>query len=119
MHVSTGMQLKKLSLGHKTNHLIFLLLGFSAYVNGEREGVVLEKPFRMGESIAVERAKTEVERLSLPMLDIEAEINLASNVARSTQNDPTHGQIMKDLGVQRLPVMPTFLLFPQMYPKNP
>ncbi|CAM8963679.1 unnamed protein product [Rhodiola kirilowii] len=38
----------------------------TAYVNGEREGVVLEKPFKMGESIAAERARSVAERSSMP-----------------------------------------------------
>ncbi|CAM8966749.1 unnamed protein product [Rhodiola kirilowii] len=71
----------------------------TAYVNGEREGVVLEKPFKMGESIAAERARSVAERSSMPMLDIEAELSLAaSTVANSTANV---SQKMKDLGVQR------------------
>ncbi|CAM8892071.1 unnamed protein product [Rhodiola kirilowii] len=75
----------------------------TAYVNGEREGVLLEKPFMMGDSIAVERATSDVERLSSPVLDIEAEINLASSVAAgSNENDSMlMSQKMKDLGIQR------------------
>ncbi|KAL9674898.1 hypothetical protein QQ045_003097 [Rhodiola kirilowii] len=71
----------------------------TAYVNGEREGVVFEKSFKMGESIAAERARSVAERSSMPMLDIEAELSLAAlTVANSTANV---SQKMKDLGVQR------------------
>ncbi|CAM8960787.1 unnamed protein product [Rhodiola kirilowii] len=41
----------------------------TSYVNGEREGVVFEKSFKMGESIAAERARSVAERSSMPMLD--------------------------------------------------
>lgn len=56
----------------------------------------------MGESIAMERAKSDAERLALPTLDIEAEINMALKVSNSTKNGSKLGQIMKDLGAKRL-----------------
>uniref|UniRef100_A0A7N0VJJ0 Fatty acyl-CoA reductase n=1 Tax=Kalanchoe fedtschenkoi TaxID=63787 RepID=A0A7N0VJJ0_KALFE len=73
----------------------------TAYVNGEREGVVLEKPFRIGESIAAERARSDAERSSIPVLDIEAEIKLASRVC---DNNDSCCQKMRDLGEERAKV---------------
>lgn len=49
----------------------------TAYVSGEREGMIVEKPFHMGESIAREKAASEFPPLSYPMLDVDGEIEIA------------------------------------------
>ena len=58
---------------------------YTAYVNGER-GVVSEKPFCIGESIAGERATSANSSTSFPVLDVDAEIELASNVMESLKD---------------------------------
>jgi hypothetical protein len=45
----------------------------TAYVNGQRQGRILEKPFCIGDSIARERVTSETPPRSLPVLDVEAE----------------------------------------------
>ena len=73
-----------------------------AYVNGERQGRVSEKPFCIGDTIARETVSSEFPGKSMPLLDIEAEIKLAfaSGNARTTSN-ASSVQEMKDLGLAR------------------
>ncbi|KAL9659440.1 hypothetical protein QQ045_024246 [Rhodiola kirilowii] len=68
-------------------------------------------------STAVERATSDVERLSSPVLDIEAEINLASSVAAgSNENDSMlMSQKMKDLGIQRLNIITILNIYSLIY----
>lgn len=63
----------------------------TAYVNGQRQGMILEKPFCIGESITSE---------SLPKLSIEDEINLVSETKEAAE-DASVIQGMKELGMQR------------------
>ncbi|XXG45109.1 hypothetical protein AAC387_Pa02g0277 [Persea americana] len=68
----------------------------TAYVNGQREGRVLERPFHMGESIARERLTTESSANSLPELDVEAEMEL---IGASQEN--LMAKKMKEMGLDR------------------
>lgn len=71
-----------------------------AYVNGQRQGRVMEKAFCKGDSIASERFTNDPSSTSHPPLDIENEINLASN-SESKSGDIEATQKMKDLGLER------------------
>jgi fatty acyl-CoA reductase len=71
-------------------------------VNGQRQGLVLEKPFRMGDTIAKELASSEHSSSSSTVLDIEAEIKLAFDYSRRRSVDSaSFAQEMKDLGLER------------------
>uniref|UniRef100_A0A7N0VI45 Fatty acyl-CoA reductase n=1 Tax=Kalanchoe fedtschenkoi TaxID=63787 RepID=A0A7N0VI45_KALFE len=70
----------------------------TAYANGEREGIIIEKPLRMGDS--VEAAGCDGGLSSFEALDVDAEMKLASSVAASTEKDMVT-QKMKELGLQR------------------
>lgn len=74
-----------------------------AYVNGQRQGLVLEKPFRMGDTIAKELPGwSSSPGHKIPVLDIEAEIKLAFYSTRHRPDDsPSFAQEMKDLGLER------------------
>jgi len=72
-------------------------------VNGQRQGLVLEKPFRMGDTIAKELGSSSSgssEGYKIPVLDIEAEIKLAFS-RRHSDDSPSFAQEMKDLGLDR------------------
>lgn len=71
-----------------------------AYVNGQRQGRVMEKAFCKGDSIASERFTNDPSSTSLPPLDVENEINLASNSESKSEADEVT-QMMKDLGLER------------------
>ena len=69
-------------------------------MNGQRQGLVLEKPFRMGDTIAKELGSSEDKGSAV--LDIEAEIKLAFGYSRRHSGDSaSFAQEMKDLGLER------------------
>ena len=71
-------------------------------MNGQRQGLVLENPFRMGDTIAKELGSSSgsEEGYKIPVLDIEAEIKLAFS-RRHSDDSPSFAQEMKDLGLER------------------
>lgn len=60
----------------------------------------MEKPFRIGYSIARERVTSETSLRSLPVLDVEAENKLALD-SREAFQDNAVAQKMKELGLER------------------
>ncbi|PKA49346.1 Fatty acyl-CoA reductase 2 [Apostasia shenzhenica] len=73
----------------------------TAYVNGKRQGRVLEKPFCTGDTIVKELFSHELSADStMPLLDIEAEIDLAFR-KKSSPDDSQLVQQLKDLGLKR------------------
>ncbi|KAH7512345.1 hypothetical protein FEM48_Zijuj12G0080800 [Ziziphus jujuba var. spinosa] len=83
----------------KCKKLKLFLQVSTAYVNGERKGRIMEKPFCIGESIAGEINISGNPPNFLPTLDVESEINLAFTCKKAFQNNAT--QKMKDLGLER------------------
>ena len=83
-------------------YIFFVLLPKKkAYVNGLRQGRVLEKVFRVGESIAFESSVSEKgDRESLQILDIEKEMKLGL-CSDEALDDNSATQTMKELGLQR------------------
>ena len=77
-----------------------MLLCYTAYVNGERQGLIMEKPFHMGQTIAEESATSKTPPESIPVLDIIAEIELASDLKLSVHENVV-AQKMIELGLQR------------------
>ncbi|KAG9449622.1 hypothetical protein H6P81_009587 [Aristolochia fimbriata] len=76
----------------------------TAYVNGQRQGRVMEKAFSMGDTIARERAtlKNSFSPMSsLPLLDVESEIKLALALQTSSEEGNEVAQRMKAVGLQR------------------
>ncbi|XP_023543550.1 fatty acyl-CoA reductase 2 [Cucurbita pepo subsp. pepo] len=69
----------------KCSKLKLFLQVSTAYVNGQRQGKIMERPFCKGDSEA---------------LDVETEIKLAHDTQRAFQGNVT-AQTMKDLGLQR------------------
>ena len=70
---------------------------FAAYVNGQRQGRIMEKPFSMGDCIATENF-LEGNRKAL---DVDREMKLALDAARKGTQDQEKAQKMKDLGLER------------------
>ncbi|KAL9162642.1 hypothetical protein ABFS82_07G105500 [Erythranthe guttata] len=71
----------------------------TAYVNGEREGVILENPMMMGENRRKETYET-YPTSSLPRLNISDELNLASK-SGTNSTDCDFTKDMKRLGMER------------------
>ena len=71
-----------------------MTLSWAAYVAGEQEGIVLEKPFHLGETL------TEGTQL-----DIESELNLIKETRRELKanrsSEKAERRIMKELGLNR------------------
>ncbi|CAA0842790.1 Fatty acyl-CoA reductase 2 [Striga hermonthica] len=92
----------KLFLQVSTGKLLFLYLPAKiTYVNGQRLGRIMEKPFSMGESIAGETiADKNHQQLPLPKFSVEDEIKI---VLESKKGLDANAQLqkMKELGLQR------------------
>lgn len=90
--------LKKLI--HKSILSFFSISASIAYVNGQRQGRILEKPFSIGDTIAREKSFSEFSAKNTPLLDIETEIKLAFD-SKKTSRDSSMIQELKDLGLER------------------
>ncbi|KAE8689973.1 hypothetical protein F3Y22_tig00110930pilonHSYRG00086 [Hibiscus syriacus] len=71
-----------------------------AYVNGQRQGRVMEKPFDMGDCIAREILISETTPRLVPELDIEEEFVLARDTKEGCHESEV-AQKMKELGLER------------------
>ncbi|OEL29049.1 Fatty acyl-CoA reductase 2 [Dichanthelium oligosanthes] len=73
------------------------------YVSRQKQGMALERPFRLGDTIPKEFGTSDSSEQKNVVLDMEAEIKLAfSNSIRRHSDDPaSFSQEMKDLGLQR------------------
>ncbi|KAK9288642.1 hypothetical protein L1049_017102 [Liquidambar formosana] len=87
------------SFAKKCNRLSLFLHVSTAYVSGDREGVIMEKPFYIGESIAEKRVTSE-NHTSYQKLDVHTEIKLALDLGRSFQ-DNVGDEKKKELGLER------------------
>ncbi|WRX25521.1 Fatty acyl-coenzyme A reductase, partial [Theobroma cacao] len=70
------------------------------YVNGQRQGRIMEKPFDIGDCIARENLISETTPTSIPELDVEDELLLALN-SKKGFDDTEVAQKMKELGLER------------------
>lgn len=89
------------------NELSCIYVGFcsfiAAYVNGQRQGRIMEKPFCIGDCIARESFGDFVSENTPrfpPTLDVENEMKLALN-SKETFQENDLAQKMKELGLQR------------------
>lgn len=78
---------------------IYFIVSNAAYVNGQRQGRIMERPFSIGDSIA--REILEISSRSLPALDIEGEIKLALDFSKVSEEVNIVAQKMKELGLER------------------
>ena len=69
-------------------------------MNGQRQGRILERPFRIGETILRENLVNENPSSQIPMLDLEGELNLAQRLANTSAGNKTT-QKMKEIGLER------------------
>lgn len=71
----------------------------TAYVNGQRQGRVMEKTFGQGETIP-NQASLKNLATSMPLLDIKSEIKMAFDFGKTT-SDASSIQKMKEMGLER------------------
>ncbi|XP_024024401.1 fatty acyl-CoA reductase 2 [Morus notabilis] len=89
-----------MNFSKKCKKLKLFLQVSTAYVNGQRQGRIMEKPFRIGETIAGEKFISETPPGRLPMLDVKNEMKLAWTSKEAFENNAMT-QKMKELGLQR------------------
>ncbi|CAL4969405.1 unnamed protein product [Urochloa decumbens] len=104
MDINTLGPFRIMSFAQRFQRLKLFLHVSTAYVNGERRGVVLDKPFRLGDSIANEILgfPDSSEHIKNGVLDIEAESKLAFGSRRQSDDSACLiAKEMKDLGLKR------------------
>uniref|UniRef100_M0ZS89 Fatty acyl-CoA reductase n=1 Tax=Solanum tuberosum TaxID=4113 RepID=M0ZS89_SOLTU len=94
----------------KCKNLKLLMHYSTAYANGEREGLILEKPFTMGESITKEKITSISSFTNFPSLHVDNEMDLVSKLKNNITNNIGLEQIMKNLGVERV-IDPSIFLY--------
>ncbi|ONK59681.1 uncharacterized protein A4U43_C08F9250 [Asparagus officinalis] len=100
LDINTIGPFRLMSFAKRFKRLKLFLQVSTAYVNGQRQGRVLEKAFCIGDTIAREKNSSEFSENSMPLLDIEAEIKFAFS-SSVTNSNSSSVQEMKDLGLAR------------------
>ncbi|CAA6659853.1 unnamed protein product [Spirodela intermedia] len=98
LDINTVGPCRLMSLARRCEKVELFLQVSTAYVNGQRRGKILEKPFSMGDTIASEMVDTPK---STPKLDVKAELRLAAESAAATFPVNDLAQEMKNLGLER------------------
>ena len=86
------------------------VFGQTAYVNGQRQGLILEKPFCLGDTITKGIGSSYFSAHQNTVLDIEAEIKLAFYSGRHSSASASVTQEMKELGSRGILVFPCYFL---------
>ncbi|PSS36284.1 Fatty acyl-CoA reductase [Actinidia chinensis var. chinensis] len=100
LDINTGGPSRLMSLAKKCKKLKLFLQMSTAYVNGQRQGRIMEKPFGIGDSIARENLLFETQKIPLPTLRVEDELKLVLD-SKGTFDDNSVAQKMKELGLER------------------
>ncbi|XBH56048.1 hypothetical protein VPH35_077972 [Triticum aestivum] len=87
-----------MSFAQRFRRLKLFLQVSTAYVNGQRQGLILEKPFCLGDTITKGIGSSDFSAHQNTMLDIEAEIKLAFDSRRHSSASASVTQEMEELG---------------------
>ncbi|KAJ0982272.1 hypothetical protein J5N97_010527 [Dioscorea zingiberensis] len=90
-----------MSFAQRFHKLKLFLQVSTAYVNGQRQGKILEKPFCIGDTIATEILPSASLENPTRVLDVDGEIKLASECLSTESCNASLVQKMKDLGLER------------------
>ncbi|WVZ54079.1 hypothetical protein U9M48_004943 [Paspalum notatum var. saurae] len=102
MDINTLGPFRIMSFAQRFQRLKLFLHVSTAYVNGQRQGVVMEKPFQLGDTIGKEFGSSDSSECKLnALLDIEAEVKLAFATRIGDEDSPSLSQEMKRLGHDR------------------
>nr|GEY52763.1 fatty acyl-CoA reductase 2-like [Tanacetum cinerariifolium] len=97
LDINTGGPSRLMSFAKKCKKLNLFLQVSTAYVNGQRQGRIMEKPFNIGDSIARERL---MYGNHMPKLNVEDEIKMVLDSKKSLgENEMV--QKLKELGLER------------------
>ncbi|PHT37045.1 Fatty acyl-CoA reductase 2 [Capsicum baccatum] len=91
---------KKSYMKHYREITVCFILLPTAYVNGQRQGRIMEKPFCSGDSITKETLSAGVHKNSFSSLNVEDEIKLILESKQAIE-DNIVSQKMKELGLER------------------
>ncbi|XP_015951354.2 fatty acyl-CoA reductase 2, chloroplastic [Arachis duranensis] len=100
ININTKGPCRLMSIAKKCKKLKLFLHVSTAYVNGQRQGRIMERPFSIGDCIAREKSISEIPQSFLPALDIEGEINMVSNYNGNIE-DNLLAQKMREMGLER------------------
>ncbi|CAK9151894.1 unnamed protein product [Ilex paraguariensis] len=100
LDINTGGPSRAMSFAKKCKKLKLFLQVSTAYVNGQRQGRIMEKAFCLGDSIARENLKFAKPQISLPTLNVEDEIKMVLELKAGFE-DIVVAQKMKELGLKR------------------
>ncbi|KAL1554557.1 Fatty acyl-CoA reductase 2 [Salvia divinorum] len=99
LDINTGGPTRLMSFAKQCLKLKLFVQVSTAYVNGQRQGRIMEKPFCIGETIAGETVNGN-HQILLPKLSVEDEIKIVVEAKKTLGNDSLL-QAMKELGLQR------------------
>ncbi|XP_031128582.1 fatty acyl-CoA reductase 2 [Ipomoea triloba] len=100
LDINTGGPNRLMKFAHQCHKLKLFLHVSTAYVNGQRQGRIIEKPFCIGESIAGESVVNGNQETSVPKLNVEDEMEMVLSAKQGLQ-DGEMAQKMKELGLER------------------
>ncbi|KAI3738584.1 hypothetical protein L2E82_28621 [Cichorium intybus] len=101
LDINTRGPSRLMSFAKKCKKLNLFLQISTAYVNGQRQGRIMERPFNAGDSIASESlGYGDQEVISIPNLNVEDEIKLVLESKKSLGENEA-AQKLKELGVER------------------
>ncbi|ONK72607.1 uncharacterized protein A4U43_C04F21170 [Asparagus officinalis] len=102
LDINTMGPFRLMSFARRCKKLKLFVHVSTAYVNGQRQGRVLEEPLSIGDTIVPETiVSSDVSEKSIPFLDIGTEMKLAFSSAGRTTSGASSTQDMKDLGLTR------------------
>ncbi|KAJ0816470.1 putative oxidoreductase [Helianthus annuus] len=97
LDINTSGPSRLMSFAKKCKKLNLFLQVSTAYVNGQRQGIIMEKPFSAGESIARESLRYGNH---MPKLNVEDEITMVLELKKSLGENAL-AQKLKDIGLER------------------
>ncbi|KAE8809728.1 fatty acyl-CoA reductase 2-like [Hordeum vulgare] len=98
LDINTVGPFRIMSFAQRFRRLKLFLQVSTAYVNGQRQGLILEKPFCLGDTITKGIGSSDFSAHQNTVLDIEAEIKLAFYSRRHSSASASVTQEMKELG---------------------
>ncbi|PSS21111.1 Fatty acyl-CoA reductase [Actinidia chinensis var. chinensis] len=79
LDINTGGPSRLMSLAKKCKKLELFLQVSTAYVNGQRQGIIMENPFCIGDSTGRENLIFETPKIPVPTLRVEDELKLGED----------------------------------------
>ncbi|XP_047337277.1 fatty acyl-CoA reductase 2, chloroplastic [Impatiens glandulifera] len=101
LDINTKGPTRILNFAKKCHKLKLFIQVSTAYVNGQRLGRIMEKPFAIGDSIAGESSLFQSSNIAPPTLKVEDELKWAMQSKDALGNSLAASQKMRELGLER------------------